>query len=165
MAGDALVCPACGASPPSTERFCSACGMPLVHADRRDLDGPLSAARERARKIDPRFTEGDLVKVAGASHQAEAELVQGLLLEEGIPSLVRRSRGADVPDLLASGRRDVLVPASGALAAREALLAAGLLPDEAAGPAVQRPARLLLGLLAAVALVAVIAWLGTELLT
>ena len=61
------------------------------------------------------------MRVAGARHQAEAELIQGLLLEEGIPSLVRRSGGFDVPDFLASGPRDILVASSGADAAREIL--------------------------------------------
>lgn len=54
---------------------------------------------------------------------AEGELVQGILLEEGIPSILRRSGGFDVPDMIAAGPRDVLVPASGVEAAR-ALLAA-----------------------------------------
>ena len=44
-----------------------------------------------------------------------------MLLEEGIPSLLRRTAGFDVPDFLAAGPRDVFVPQSGALAAREAL--------------------------------------------
>ena len=61
------------------------------------------------------------MRVAWARNQAEAELVQGLLLEEGIPSLARRSGGFDVPDFLASGPRDILVAASGADAAREIL--------------------------------------------
>jgi hypothetical protein len=61
------------------------------------------------------------VRVAGARNQAEAEFLQGLLLEEGIPSLVRRNRGFDVPDFLAAGPRDVLVPQSGEPAARDAL--------------------------------------------
>ena len=53
------------------------------------------------------------MRVAAARNQPEAELLQGLLLEEGIPSMVRRSGGFDVPDFLASGPRDVLVPAVG----------------------------------------------------
>jgi hypothetical protein len=61
------------------------------------------------------------VRVATARHQAEAELLEGILLEEGIPSLTRRSGGFDVPDFLASGPRDILVPASGAEVARELL--------------------------------------------
>ena len=54
----------------------------------------------------------DLVKVAGAQNQPEAEFIQGLLRDAGVPSVVRRSGGADVPDFLAAGWRDVLVPAS-----------------------------------------------------
>jgi hypothetical protein len=70
-----------------------------------------------------------LVRVTQARHQAEAELIEGLLREHGIPSLTRRAGGFDVPDFLAAGPRDILVPASAAAAAREAL---GV--DEAAAP-------------------------------
>jgi len=77
--------------------------------------------RQRARKVDPRYTEGPLVRVARARHQAEAELIENLLLEEGIPALSRRSGGFDVPDFLASGPRDILVPQSAEEAAHEAL--------------------------------------------
>lgn len=80
-----------------------------------------NAAHERARKIDPRYTEGDLTKVGWAANQPEAELIQGMLLEHGVPSMQRRSRGSDVPDFLAAGPRDILVPASGAELARELL--------------------------------------------
>jgi len=58
---------------------------------------------------------------------AEGELVQGILLEEGIPSILRRSGGFDVPDMLAAGPRDVMVPASAVESAR-ALLSAEV-PD------------------------------------
>jgi hypothetical protein len=81
----------------------------------------ISEARERARKVLPRYSEGPLVRVATARHQAEAELIENLLLEEGIPSLIRRTGGFDVPDFLASGPREILVPASGADIARELL--------------------------------------------
>ena len=122
-------------------------------------------ADDVAGRIDPRYSHGDLVKVARAQHQAEAEFVQSLLLEEGIPSMVRRSAGFDVPDMLAAGPRDVLVPSSGELAAREVLLQAEFIVAEpAAARAVERPGRVLVGLLALVALVGVIAWLGTELI-
>ena len=56
------------------------------------------AASGDPRKIERRYTEGDLVRVAGGRNQAEADLIAGLLLEEGIPSLVRRSPAADVPE-------------------------------------------------------------------
>jgi hypothetical protein len=164
MPADALVCPSCASTHALDERFCPTCGMPLVYAGHTGVEAPVTAARERARKIKPQFTEGQLVRVAGAHHQAEAELVQGILLEEGIPSMVRRSAGFDVPDMLAAGPRDILVPISGASAAREVLLQAELLGPEP-GAAVDHPGRLLAGLLAAVALVGLIAWIGTEILT
>ncbi len=43
------------------------------------------------------------MKVVGARNQSEAEFIQGLLLEEGIPGMVRRMRGFEVPDFLAAG--------------------------------------------------------------
>ena len=118
----ALVCSGCATLHADTERFCPHCGMPLIHAPEVAAAAPpLSAAQERARKVQARYAEGPLVTVAAARHQAEAEFLQGLLLEEGIPSMLRRSGGFDVPDFLAAGPRDVLVPQSGAIAAREAL--------------------------------------------
>ncbi len=93
--------------------------MPLVY-----VPGPKRQASERqrkARKIKPQYSQGELVKVARAENQPEAEFIEALLLEEGIPSMLRRSGGFDVPDFLAAGPRDVLVPESGAEAAREAL--------------------------------------------
>jgi Putative prokaryotic signal transducing protein len=102
--------------------------MPLVQPGRESLDEPLSEAHGRARKIEPRYTEGRLVRVAGGRNQAEAELIQGLLLEEGIPSMLRRTAGFDVPDYLAAGPRDVLVPEAGSEAARELLHQADLGP-------------------------------------
>lgn len=157
-----LVCPRCAEPHPLDERFCRFCDMPLVYSGALGVDEPLSDLHERARKIDPRYTEGDLVRVAGAMNQAEAEFVQGLLLEEGIPSTLRRTRGFDVPDMLAAGPRDVMVPASGRDAARDVLLEAEIVRDEPppAGPA---PARVLAVLLAVLALGMLIVWLGTEL--
>jgi hypothetical protein len=114
-----LVCPACGTGGSLQERFCPRCGSPLVHAD-ADLPSRPAAA-ERARKIHPPYAEGEPVRVATAHNQPEAELLQGLLLEAGIPSLARRSGGFDVPDFLAAGPRDVLVPRGGEAAARELL--------------------------------------------
>jgi hypothetical protein len=123
---------------------------------------PDSERRRRARKVRPQYAEGDLVRVAGGRNQAEAEFIQGLLLEEGVPSLLRRSRGFDVPDFLAAGPRDVLVPSSGADPAREVLLSAQL--AERTGAATVSPLRLGAGLAAGLGLVALAAWLGTELL-
>src|ERR671936_2073717 len=136
-----LVCPTCATPHPPEDRFCRDCGMPLVYVGALRADVPVTAAQERARKIKPQLSEGDLVKVAGSRNQAEAELIQGLLLEEGVPSMLRRSRGFDVPDMLAAGPRDVLVPRSGVATAREVLLQAALLEQPSSG--VDPPARVL----------------------
>ncbi len=114
--------------------------------------------RQRARKVDPRYREGRLVVVAGARNLTEAEFLQGLLLEEGVPSMLRRSRGFDVPDFLAAGPRDVLVPESGYAAAREVLLQADMLGGEPQGA---RPAAVLAWLVLGVALVMLIAVLAS----
>jgi hypothetical protein len=116
-----LVCPSCAAPHADDERFCDDCGLPLVHAGDAVEAPPKSELAIRARKVRPGYAEGPLVRAAWARNQAEAELVQGLLLEEGIPSLARRSGGFDVPDFLAAGPRDILVPSSGLDAAREIL--------------------------------------------
>ena len=119
--GGAVVCPTCGREHLPSERFCASCGMPLVHSDSAALEAPPSERRQTARKIKPEYAEGPLVKVARAGSQPEAEFIAGLLLEEGIPSMLRRSSGFDVAEFVAAGPRDVLVPESGAQAAREAL--------------------------------------------
>jgi len=116
MTGD-LECPGCGRAAPADERFCAACGMPLVRADADEVQD--SARRRRARRIKPQYTQGELVKVARAQNQSEAELIEDLLLAHGIPSLLRP--GVDVTYSLAAGARDVLVPESAAQAARETL--------------------------------------------
>jgi hypothetical protein len=157
-----LVCPECGARFGDDVRFCPDCRLPLVlepdETQAARVGGTVSERRARARKVKPQLSEGELVKVAWARNQAEAEFIQGLLLEEGVPSLLRRSAGFDVPDFLAAGPRDVMVPISGADAAREILLQSELIGAEAEGGGVA-PQRLLAGLLVALALGALIIWL------
>jgi len=116
-----LVCPACAEPHPLDARFCRHCNMPLVYAGGDGADEPISDRHERARKIKPQYAEGELVRAAGAQNQAEAEFIQGLLLEEGVPSTLRRTRGFDVPDMLAAGPREILVPADRAEEARDLL--------------------------------------------
>lgn len=161
MVSEPLVCPSCAEPHPLDERFCGVCNMPLVYSGLATVAEPVSLRHARARKIDPRYTEGDLVHVAGAMNQAEAEFVQGLLLEEGIPSTLRRTRGFDVPDMLAAGPRDVMVPASGHSAARDVLLEAEIVNDDPPPPPTA-PSRVLGLLLAGCALAALITWVGTQ---
>lgn len=91
--------------------------MPLVQ-DVSGAETETSERRRTARKIKPEYAEGPLVRVARVSNQPEAEFIAGLLLEEGIPCLLRNSIAGYSPVI---GPRDVLVPDSGAQAAREAL--------------------------------------------
>jgi hypothetical protein len=128
-----LVCPACGTGGDLTERFCPRCGSPFVHAPGVEVLRE-DDARARARKVHPPYAEGELVRVATAQNQPEAELVQGLLLESGVPSLVRRSGGFDVPDFLAAGPRDILVPRGGEEAARAVLGTQARPPAGGLGP-------------------------------
>jgi hypothetical protein len=155
----ALVCPSCGREFYADVRFCDRCRMPLVPPG-EVIEEPRSEAHERARKVDPRFTRGPLVRVAGASQQPEAEMIQSLLLEQGVPSVVRRSAGFDVPDFLAAGPRDILVPESGAEAAREALYGAGLGAGVATSsrPDPRQVALVLAGIFAGGGAIALIGW-------
>ncbi|HEU4907216.1 MAG TPA: DUF2007 domain-containing protein [Solirubrobacterales bacterium] len=66
-------------------------------------------------------SSGKLVKVGYGQNQAEAEMIQGLLSEHGIPSMLKRAAGFDVPDFLAAGPRQVLVAEELAEQAREVL--------------------------------------------
>jgi hypothetical protein len=153
-----LACPRCARKYPLDERFCAECGMPLVYMGRGE-EQPITEAHERARKVKPQYTGGRQVRVAGAHNLAEAELIQGMLLEEGIPSVQRRARGFDVPDFLAAGPRDILVPEAGAEAAKELL--AGVQGDEPKASAAagdERPLRLAAGLLLALAGAAGLVW-------
>jgi hypothetical protein len=92
---------------------------------------------------------------------ADGELIQSILLDHGIPSMLRRARGFDVPDFLAAGPRDVLVPESGYETAREVLAGSDMLTAEASPdslPGIGSPARLALGLIAAVGVAALIVY-------
>lgn len=144
-----LSCERCGLTFPLDERFCSQCRMPLVYSGYE--------------KINPEYTRGDLVRVAGGRNQAEAELIQNLLREEGIPSIVRRSAGFDVPDYLAGGPRDILVAQSAVEAAHEMLLDADLAPTQPGPARARSPLRTALivcAVVAAAVLVVYLLWLA-----
>jgi hypothetical protein len=72
---------------------------------------------------------GPMVKVAFARTQPEAEMLQGLLAEADIPSLLKRSGGFDNPEFLPNGPRDVYVSQAHAKPARQ-VLADVLIEDE-----------------------------------
>jgi hypothetical protein len=136
----------------------------MTGTDDDNVEPARSAAHEVARKIKPQYADGELLKVAWARNQAEAELIQGMLLEEGVPSVMRRTRGFDVPDFLAAGPRDVLVPAAGVERARELLDVAGTGPE--ADPADERPLRrgliIAAAIVAAAGVTALVAWLALQ---
>lgn len=73
---------------------------------------------------------GPLVTVTSTRNLMEAELIQGLLADAGIPSVVQRS--VDNPDFLAAGPRVVKVVSDLAPKARAVL--AELLTEEGADP-------------------------------
>jgi hypothetical protein len=126
--------------------------MPLVYSGTGEQE-PITDAHERARKVRPQYTRGDLVRVTGGRNLADSELIQGILLDQGIPSTLRRTRGFDVPDFLAAGPRDVLVPESGYERARDLLRDADLLTAEVPPdslPGIGSPLRLAVGVVAAV---------------
>jgi hypothetical protein len=135
--------------------------MPLVYGFA--LEAPVSERQRRARKIKPEYAQGALVKVTWARNQAEAELIAGMLLEEGIPSLLRRASAFDVPDFMAAGARDVLVPQSGLQAARDVLLVGVERPPALwAAASARRTRRLLAGVLLAIALVTIVLFMATH---
>ncbi len=168
MADAVLVCPGCGSQHGEEERFCPDCRLPLIFPDTAAPSQP-DERHERARKIKPQLAEGELVRVAWARNQVEGEFIQSLLLEEGVPSLLKRSRGFDVPDFLAAGPRDVFVPSSGVPTARDVLLQAELIPSAgeagatasaaSAAASAQAPVRILAGLLVALIIGTFVVWL------
>jgi hypothetical protein len=136
--------------------------MPLTYSGGVGAEAPVTDVQERARKIRPEYARGELRRVATARQQAEAEMMQMLLLEEGVPSTLRRSAGFDVPDFLAAGPRDVLVPESGVEAARDVLSESELTPQVAAQSSPASPRALFVGMGIAVAIVALLVWIATN---
>jgi hypothetical protein len=61
------------------------------------------------------------VKVAAAPDESVALLMDGVLKDADILSLIHRAPGFDAPDFLAAGPRDVLVPGSLVEEARQIL--------------------------------------------
>ena len=107
----------------------------------------------------------DLVKVAYAHDEFEAEFLQGLLREADVGSVIRRAPGFDVPEFLAAGPRHVLVAASDIAVAEDVLREVD--PGQPAPPSASgadRRSRVLAGLLIPVALVALVVCLVADVL-
>ncbi len=91
------------------------------------------------RSVAPRDPIGD----APVIRSAAAFVHRGPIARGGVASLLRRSAEFDVPDFRAVGPCHVLVPQSGADAAREVLLPAELIPAGRVDGRVVAPGRLL----------------------
>ena len=99
----------------------------------------------------------DLIKVAYARNESEAELLQGLLRDANVGSVLRRAQGFDVPEFLAAGPRDVLVAASDVPIATDVLRPVDLgEPEPPSQMRRDRRSRVLTGLLIAAALVGLV---------
>jgi hypothetical protein len=155
-----LACPKCATRYPLDERFCAACGMPLTYAGKVGDEEPVTEQHQRARKIKPQYSRGELRRVVTARQQAEAEFIQMLLLEEGVPSTLRRTAGFDVPDFLAAGPRDVLVPESGLEVARDVLHQSDIATADNTSSSGPSARALLIGIAIALALIALLLAIG-----
>ena len=91
------------------------------------LARPAAAGQERPARPAPQW-----VRVAIAHNQPEAEMIEGILRDAGVPTFVRRMAGFDVPDFLAGGPRDIMVPADRALEAHAVI--DPLAPDDSRAP-------------------------------
>lgn len=181
-------CSRCELIHPPTARTCADCGSGLLPVDPGGADiesleaahgdetfglpgaGGVSRGEKAAyaRRIDPELARGELRRITGARNLAEAELIQGMLIDQGVPSLLRRTRGFDVPDFIAAGPREVLVPESGYEQARTLLAEADMLtrePEPGGMPGIGSPGRLALGLGLAFAGAFALVWVLYQLAT
>ena len=109
--------------------------------------------------------DNDLVKVAYAGDEPEAELLQGLLRTADVNSVVRRAPGFDVPEFLSAEPREVLVAAADVPVARDVLREVDPgQPEPPPQSGDDRPSRALAGLLVAVALVGLVVCLVTDMI-
>ena len=109
--------------------------------------------------------DSDLVKVAYAHDETEAEFLQGLLREASVGSVVRRAPGFDVPEFLSAGPRHVLVAGADVAVAQDVLREVD--PGQSGPPSrsgADRRSRVLAGLLIPVALIVLVICLETDVL-
>lgn len=111
-------------------------------------------------KVRPEYTHGDPVTVTTVGHVAEGEMLRGMLLEEGIPSMVRPAQAFAIPQALGTGPHEVLVPESAYEAAYQ--LVHGELPQRPHPGSRSRPepGNLLAVVLTVLGLLAFLVWLS-----
>lgn len=148
-------CPFCGCEFEVGASACPSCDLPLFTGEPAHVGAVATSVAPRRE-----FAVGELRCVTVAANQAEAEMLEGLLRSEGIPCIVRRSFGSDVPDFLAAGRRDILVPEGGLAAARDLLRLSAELPVAAKQSPVGLALAVIFGLIMIAAGVAAIMLLG-----
>ena len=95
---------------------------------------------ESSSDLNPEYCEGPMRPLTVAATQPEAELIQGLLRTEGVPSTITRPFGVSAPATITFGGIDVYVPESALARAREILQ----LPAD--GPVTEKQSPLKLGL-------------------
>jgi hypothetical protein len=113
----------------------------------------------RAQRVRPEYASGELVKVAVASSAAEADLIVGILLDQGIPARTANELASVFP----TSSRDILVPQSAYEAARGLVASTGEHEVEPVQPG-RDAVRLAIGMLIALALGAALAWALFELM-
>ena len=111
-------------------------------------------------RVRPEYTHGDLVTVTTVSNVAEGEMLRGMLLEEGIPSMVRPARSSVIPQALGTGPHEVVVPESAYETAYQ--LVHGELPQPSRPGSRSRPepGNLFAVVLIVVGLLAFLVWLS-----
>jgi hypothetical protein len=98
--------------------------------------------------------------VTTARHQSEAELVRGMLEEEGIKSMVRRAPSFALPQFLGAAPHEVLVRESDYDTAYQLVHGHEVEPRPPGARSGPEPGNLLAVLLIGVGLIALIVWLS-----
>jgi hypothetical protein len=111
-------------------------------------------------KIRPEYTHGDLRTVTTVRHVAEGEMLRGMLLEEGIPSMVRPARAFVIPQALGAAPHEVVVPESGYEAAYQLVHGELPQPQHPGSRSRPEPGNLLAVVLIVAGLLAFLVWLS-----
>jgi hypothetical protein len=111
-------------------------------------------------KVRAEYTHGDPVTVTTVPHVAEGEMLRGMLLEEGIPSMVRPARSFAIPQALGTGPQEVVVPESAYDAAYQLVHGELPQPPHPGSRSRPEPGNLLAVVLIVLGLLAFLVWLS-----